>query len=228
MTGLTRKAEAFTLLEMLVATAMTAVLAGSLYATLYVCFKARRTALSAVENVRKASLAVEFLGTDLRSAVVPNGILAGLFLGASAVNSFGRDSDALSFYCTAAGSDDEEGRCDLRKVEFACQEVDGGEGMVLLRRVTANLLTTTVQDPLEEVLCRDVRSFGLRYFDGMEWLDDWDSSTQDNALPLAVEVALELEVAGRPDPAAVGYVTSCVFLIPCSSLTAGQQIQVAP
>ena len=52
MTDRRRHARAFTLLELLVATAMTAILAGSLYATLHVAFKARRSAMEVVEPAR--------------------------------------------------------------------------------------------------------------------------------------------------------------------------------
>ena len=73
--------KAFTLLEVLVATTMTALLAGSLYATLYTAFRARRSAAEAVGDSRRAELAADFICAELRSAVVPNGILAGTFFG---------------------------------------------------------------------------------------------------------------------------------------------------
>ena len=58
MTSRNAKSAAFTLLEMLVATAMVAVLAGSLYASLSIAFKARRSALAVVEPVRKVEIAL--------------------------------------------------------------------------------------------------------------------------------------------------------------------------
>ena len=217
---------AFTLLELLVATAMTAVLAGSLYATLHVSFKARRSALAAVEHVRAAELAVEMVRADVESAVVPRGILAGTFLGEDATDAVGQPSDTLVLHCMADGGQATEGTGDIRKVEFACAADSDGEGMVLVRRLTLNLLATKVEDPAEEVLCRSVRSFGLRYFDGTEWLDDWDSGTEDNALPLAVEVTLELVGRRGEDTDEAGYRACRVFRIPCSSLQAGQQVEM--
>ena len=75
------------------------------------------------------------------------------------------------------------------------------------------------------MLCRGVRSFSLRYFDGMEWLDTWDSGMEDNVLPLAVEVTLELVNEDSVDADRAGYRSSRVFGLPCSSLTTGLQIE---
>ena len=98
-----REKHAFTLLEMLVATAMTAVLAGSLYATLHVAFRARRSASEAIEPVRKVELALELARADIQSAVVPRGVLAGSFLGENGTDASGRDCDSLLLHCTSAG-----------------------------------------------------------------------------------------------------------------------------
>jgi hypothetical protein len=59
-----------------------------------------------------------------------------------------------------------------------------------------------VGNPDEEVLCRGVRSFTLRYWDGYTWQDVWDSTQVDNMLPAAVEARLELDwpPQQRPSP----------------------------
>jgi type II secretion system protein J len=219
---------AFTLLELLVATAMTAVLAGSLYATLHVAFKARRSALESVDRARRGELAIELLRADIESAVVPKGILAGGFLGEDATEGAGRASDVLMLHCTADGAQAEEGAGDIRMVELACESDEDGEGMVLLRRVTLNLLATTVQEPTEEVVCRGVRSFNLRYFDGVDWQDAWNSAEHDNTLPRAVEATLELLGAGETGTDEAGRLICRVFRIPCSSLSAGLQVETGP
>lgn len=223
-----RQPRAFTLLELLVATAMTAVLAGSLYATLHIAFQAQRTAAHAVENVRRAELAAELIRRDLESAIVPRGILAGVFYGEDGVTASGRAADAVALHCTADGGQETEGVGDVRMVEFACETAEDGRGLVLLRRVTLNLLSTNVQEPVEEVICRDVRSFELVYFDGTDWVDSWDSAAQDNALPLAVGVTIELISEDEADADAAGYWISRVFRLPCSSLTTGLEVEMTP
>ena len=44
----------------------------------------------------------------------------------------------------------------------------------------------------EQVLCRSVASLNLRYYDGTDWLDEWDSTADANSLPLAVEIDIEI------------------------------------
>jgi prepilin-type N-terminal cleavage/methylation domain-containing protein len=223
-----RKSRAFTLLELLAATAMTAVLAGSLYATLHTAFKARDTATAAVEQMRKAELAVELIRADIESAVVPRGILAGAFLGEDGLDAAGRPADSLLLHCTADGAADTEGAGDIRMVELACQPADGGEGMAVVRLLTLNLLATQLAEPAEEVLCRRVRSFDLKYFDGMDWQDTWDSAAHDNVLPVAVQTTLELIAEDGTNADEGGYQVVRVFRIPCSSLTPGVPGGTAP
>jgi hypothetical protein len=66
---------------------------------------------------------------------------------------------------------------------------------VLVRRVEGNLLSPVLLLPDDEVLCRNVGSFNLRFYDGTLWWDSWDAVIESNELPVAVEVTLELEPA---------------------------------
>jgi len=226
MADRSRHCAGFTLLELLVATAMTAVLAGSLYATLHVAFKARRSAMEIVAPARKAELAVELLRQDLTSAVVPKGLLAGEFVGEDATSGTGLDSDTVELYAVADGGQEVDGTGDIRWVQIGCDADEDTGGMVLFRKVERNLLSTRVEDPDPETICGGVRSFNLRYFDGLEWTDGWESVAEDATLPRAIEVTLELL---KDDDADVsedgGYWVSRVFQIPCSSVQAGIQIE---
>ena len=217
------------------ATAMTAVLAGSLYAMLSTAFTARRTAHGAIDPVRRAELAVELMRADIESAVVPKGILAGGFLGEDAFDASGKCMDGLMLHGVASGAvdADAEGAGDVRRVELACEPGDGGRGMVLVRRVWRCLLATHVEEPAAEVLCRGVRSLDLKYHDGTDWQDSWDSATRDNSLPLAVRVTLELDAdigsdpdAGR-DADARGYTVIRIFRVPLATSPDQQQLEAS-
>ncbi len=226
--------KAFTLLEVLLAATMTALLAGSLYATLYTAFRARRSAIEAVGSSQRAELAADFVCTELRSAVVPNGILAGTFYGEDATGSLGRESDTVSFYRTADAIDQQAGQGEIMMIELGCEPSLEGAGMNLVRGVRRNLLATTFYDLPGEVLCRGVLAFNLRYFDGVEWLDSWDSSVEDNTLPLAVEVDLVLAADDKAGPESIRagetgeYRTIHVLWMPASTLQAGVQIESTP
>jgi len=202
------------------------VLAGSLYASLQIGFRARDKAVRAVAPVRAMALAMDLLREDIQSALPPHGILAGPLFGEDAQDDDGRDADVLEFFASSHFPDDTEPAADdaratdVRKVEIALATEDdrgvqdtsalGGD---LVRRITTNLLAPTEPEPREEVLCRGVLSLNFCYFDGAEWLDSWDSGGAGNVLPVAIEVTLE---ALRPDasPERACRATQ-VFLLPC-------------
>ena len=201
----------FTLLEMLAATAMTALLAASLYASFSIAFSARKTAVSAVATVRQFSQTLEVIKADLQSAVVPNGILAGSFVGATGASAFQQEGDSLVFYSTASDIPSGPGTGDIKKIEYACVSSPDLKEVWLVRRVTTNLLAQTTPDPNEEPLCRGVKGFFLRYYDGTAWQENWDSTTLGNVLPLAV--ALTIQVRGEKPEDTRG--ASLLLPIPC-------------
>lgn len=217
---------AFTLLEMLVAMTMMSLLAVSLYASLYIAFTARHSAVSAIEPTRTAELAIELLREDIQSALPPTGILAGAFYGQDAEDSAGRDADTLLFHSTAQGPEETQGSRNITRIELTFVSPPAAAERVLVRRITTNLLAPETVEPAQEILCRGVLGFNLRYFNGSDWQDTWDSSLQDNALPLAVEVVLEVDRPTQEQTAESGYQLSRVFLVPCSTPATGQGTQV--
>ena len=197
---------AFTLLEMLLATTIVALLAGSLYAAMSTAFKARRTALASVDDVRKVNTAMELLRADLLATVPPRATLSGSFVGQAGGGLTGAISDGLTFSAAVTDVQPGAGVGDIKKIEYACQTSTSGT-MDLVRRVTTNLLSQVTAEPKEEVLCRGLASFTLRYYDGTNWATEWDS-TKTNALPTAVEVTL-----GLGDTT-----TTRVMLVPCGTV----------
>ena len=85
-----------------------------------------------------------------------------------------------------------------------------------MRRVIRNLLSETQVNPDEEILCRGVNSFTLAYSTGSQWQQTWDSTQEDNTIPAAVQVALELQ---RPDSKGVMQTIryTRVFALSCST-----------
>jgi prepilin-type N-terminal cleavage/methylation domain-containing protein len=147
--------------------------------------------------------------------------LAGAFVGyqgssagTGANNAGGNDS--VVFYTTAEGPlHPAGGDGEIKKVELS---VEGG---VLYRKVLSNLTAPQQQQiqPDQEVLCRNVRSFNLRYYDGSTWQDTWDSTqtSPTNELPVAVEVTLVIDPpADDPQSLPRKYLRN--IPIPCSNL----------
>ena len=209
--------EAFTLLEMLVALALMGIVAVSLYASLRIGFKARESVRSALEPVRRTQLALDLVGADIRAALPPAGVLAGEFIGQNLVGDNGQDSDVLVLHVSSSVAPSEGSVCGTTKIELALSLPTGESGPALVRRVTTQLLAPETPEPREEVLCRNVSRLNIRYFDGSDWLDVWDSTTQNNLLPLAVEVAMEVKLQDESGNKTMVRTARRVFLLPCGS-----------
>ena len=185
---------AFTLLELLVAMTLMVVTAACLYTALYTGFRAKRSALSAVEPTLLAINAIELIKQDTQSVLPPGGILAGAFLGTDARDTDGADTDSLEYYTAHIYTDNDYLAGGLGKIELALEKDSDNEreSYRLMRMVTTNLLSPRTVEPEQQVLCRNVKSLNLRYFDGEGWLDEWDSTSDANSLPLAIELGIQV------------------------------------
>lgn len=207
----------FTLLELLVAMTMMSIIASSLYASLSIGFKAKESSESSIEEKRSARIVIDLLKREIVSALPPKGVLAGKFEGTDNRDSKGNDSDSLIFYSSVYNPEDDEVACDIIRVELAVSIPEDSDEKVLMRGVTTNLLSPKSLDPYENILCRGIKSLNLRYYDGYDWLDEWDSSGHDNSLPEAVEITIRL--MGKPSGGNEKDNESsfiCSFTLPCA------------
>lgn len=217
----------FTLLELILALAITCVLALSLYSSLRTAFVARDSAAAAIESVRTRQVAFDLLGRDLGSALPTRGLdsmkLSAEFYGNPPGS--GSELDAsLTFYTMARGDDDARALADgtpadptradgVRRVEWGLMTQPDGT-RALVRRVWTNLLSTFVTDPEEEVVCADVDSLVFEYSDGQYTDTTWDSAAEGELLPAAVRVTMAFRRPGDTDePIEV----SRTFVLPCGT-----------
>lgn len=225
MAGGLRQYKAFTLIELLVAMTLMVVTAACLYTALYTGFKAKRSAQLAVEPTSLAINAIELIKQDTYGVLPPTGTLAGAFVGTNSQNTKGMDTDSLEFYTTHiyAGNDQLVGG--LGKIELLLEEDKDQdnkvrEGYRLVRKVTTNLLSPKTVEPEEHVLCRDVKSLNIQYYDEEDgWLDEWDSTADANNLPLAMKIDIQVLHKGTNNDAEsqTRRLIQC-FSIPCGGV----------
>ncbi len=200
-----RNRPAFTLLEVILAIAMTATLVVSLYASLSIAFRARETIQRQSAGPQLATIAMNAIQRDIESALAPGGSLATNFIGidsgttitqADTIEFFTIGSDVTGIYIEEQTHDPlAEG---VRWVQLSLRtDLDPP---ALVRKVERNLLTSTIVEPTEEILLSGVLALSMRYLDGSVWTDEWDSTLNNNALPLAVEITIELDEASPADP----------------------------
>jgi type II secretory pathway component PulJ len=215
--------KAFTLLELLVSMTLMVVTAACLYTSLYNGFRAKHSALLAVEPTSLAINAIELIKQDIYGVLPPTGTLAGAFLAANSQDTEGMETDSLEFYTTHIYADDDKIVGGLGKIELLLEEDtdDDREGYRLMRKVTTNLLSPKVIDSEEQVLCRNVRSLNLQYYDRDAWLDEWDSTADANSLPLAMEIDIQVLHNGTSTSHAMESQTRRLiqcFAIPCGGV----------
>lgn len=205
----------FTLLELLVALTMSATIAGSLAASLYIGYRARNSAEAAINAAHVNDAVADVIMRDLVNAVPPTPnpnntfVLAGPFYG---------DTSSVSFYCSG-GERRGDIPTDIKLVEFTVTEGANGAGNALVRNVTTNTLAAVQPDPVQEIICRDVLSFTLSYSDGSAWYETWDSIEHGDALPYAVVLTIEQAVPDRPDETRT---IERKVLLPCGVYATGE------
>jgi prepilin-type N-terminal cleavage/methylation domain-containing protein len=222
---------AFTLLELIVAMSLMVVVSSCLYTALYTGFRAYRTAQAAVDPTSAAINVIELIKQDIGGVLPPGGTLAGAFIGIDSGGLKGVDADSLEFYTTHVYVADTQlgggtttstapvggiGKVALL-LEEDSEKKDGT--YLLLRQVTTDLLAPRQMEPEEQVLCTNVASLNFRYFDGSNWLDEWDSTADANSLPLAVEVDIEIARKDKYSNELQKRRLVQSFAIPCQSET---------
>lgn len=207
----------FTLMELLLALGMASVLALVVYKSLRTAFKARDTANAAVGPVRSAQVAMSLVRQDLESVPAPTGLLAGAFYGQHTGDP-NTPNDSMQFFSiggTPRDLNDPTRNGGIRQIELSVETLPQENVPALVRRTTGNLLSQQTATPEAEILCRGVRSFGVLYYDGQNWQDNWDSTQQGDILPVAVRLSLELISPGDTTSAPSVYKVSSIIAMAC-------------
>lgn len=204
----------FTLLELLLATTISAMMALVIYSAMVTGFRSRNTAAVQMDDIRSLSIVMDIVCREFDSILPPTGTLSGPMVG-YAMGSPGAEADSVRFFCIGkdrlVDSPLSEG---FRQVELVLQT--DGPRPVLVRRVWRNLLAPTIPPAEEEIISTEVTGFSIRFFDGTSWYTEWDSTLQDDSLPVAVEVTLRKSPSRQSDRTAP-YSISRIIPLSCAA-----------
>jgi general secretion pathway protein J len=194
----------FTLIEVLLALMISAVVLVIISSVLASALKLQERASANVDRSLPIERALTLMRKDLKNAVAPGGILAGPLQSGSLQS--GVDADTgIQIYTTTGLITPTAPWSEIQKVTYGLQASTDSTnaGKDLVRTVTRNLLSTTTEDDDDQYLASGVETLNFSYFDGANWLDTWDDTTETN-LPQAVRVNLQMAAANeneaKPDP----------------------------
>ncbi len=232
----------FTLLEVLLAVSIFAMVLVAIHLVFYGAVRLRNQMVTEIEASLPLQQTCTLLHRDLANIVLPGTTLFGPLqstantsqqtgqMGQAPLATQAGDLPGQSspeFYTTTATIDDNLPWGEVQRVSyFLADSTNGTVGRDLIRSVTRNLLPTAVEEqPDEQWLMSGVESIFFYYYDGQQWADTWDSTTQSNQLPQAIKVDLRLASTNSflgSGPSARAPVQLIVPILPRASTNATQ------
>ena len=194
--------KAFTLIEMLLALAICAIVLVAINGVFVAAVRLRDRTSDAIEESLPINRALDIMQRDLKGTVGPGGTLAGDFrcgsqaMGATMGLSGEAGNAGLDFFTTTSAIGDKAPWGDIQEVfyELKAPTDRNQAGMDLVRCVDRNILATTTQPPEIQWLMGNVQPGGLQIdcYDGTQWQTTWDTSTGNTNLPVAVRIRIQL------------------------------------
>ncbi len=193
------KEDGFTLIEAMVAFTILAIIAGIAFTVVFGTSKRSRVLVREMELRRVGGSVINLISEDLKGAFVREGIIP-FFVGS---DNFFRDdpADEANFITTSTlpvnpmspGSD-------VAETGYLLSFDQEGKG-VLFRREQSPAQPPDEEGGVTREVSSLVRSFNLRYYDGDDWLDEWDSLDSGKAktygkIPREIEIEMTLVSEG--------------------------------
>ncbi len=187
----------FTLLELLVALGILALLMAILYQTFAAMINVTEKVEEETEIYRMARLGLSIMTEELRSTYWSQDRANTLFIGTDE-EQLGQPADSLTFTALSRhrygeGSEGPELATLRYFLETASFEsASGGEEeprLILIHEEETNSLSLSADSLQQSELGEMVWGFNLRYLDKKTWVDSWDAGEQKR-LPRAVEIRL--------------------------------------
>ena len=192
--------KAFTLIEMLLAVAICAIVLVAINGVFATAVRLRDRTSEVIEEALPVNRALDTMNRDLQGVVGPGGVFAGDFkcgapaLGATMGLTGEAGSGGLDFFTSTGAISDKTPWGDIQEVFYELKTpADRNQaGMDLVRCVNRNLLATTIQTPETKRLMGNVQTLEFDCYDGYQWRNIWDTSAGDTNLPLAVRITIQL------------------------------------
>lgn len=189
----------FTLLELLISTAVGAVVLVVIQTTFFGALRLHNTTHERIDEDLALHRALTLIRRDLAGVMLPPGANAvGTLAGPFQTENFSTlEGDSYGervspdLFTTTGRVDGYNPFGDVQRVAYYLQAESGGAGSKLVRVTARNLLPVQEIMADEQMLLEGVTAVSLSYYDGAGWMDTWDS-TVTSTLPKAIRFSLTL------------------------------------
>lgn len=205
----------FTLLELLVATAVGAVVILVINATFFSALKLHNTTHAKIDQDLEVQRALSIVRQDLAGIMLPGGVLSGQLQTTALSSSTDVDGERISpdIYTNSGKVDGWTPFADVQMVTYYLGNANtGGQSRTLVRAVTRNLLPVQDITADTQTLLTNVASAEVSFYDGTDWTPEWDSSVT-STLPTAIKFSLTLappEGSAQSPPAPIELIVPVV------------------
>ena len=217
---LERGGRGFTLIEMILAVAITAIVLLAVSATLFTALHLRDSTQALVDAEQPLGVTGTLLRRDLMCMMSPttNGVFTGDFKVGQVTSPGIGQPVAMEMYTPTGALGESEPWGDVQKVTYELRTpTDPSQpGKDLIRSVTRNILATATVDVDDQWLMGGVDTMHITCFDGNVWQETWDTtdtSTSNTNLPFAVKIEIQLSGANSGN----GRSMPIEFLVPIDS-----------
>ena len=196
---------AFTLIEMVLAIGVAAIVLVAVNTVLFAALRLRDATSDVVDAAAPVDQTVTFLRRDLGCVVTPtNGtskVLSGDFRAGNVSSPGVAEPVAVEMFTATGALGAKAPWADIQRVTYELkQPADrSAAGQDLVRSVTRNLLTLTTPEVDDQLMMSGVASIKFSCFDGSQWQDTWDTTGQTSVntnLPVAVRVDIQMSGNG--------------------------------
>lgn len=217
-----RSRAGFTLIEMLLALAISAIVLAAIGGVFFGAFRLRERTTALLDQTAPLCQALARVRRDLRGTLPPSGYLAGDFKCAPLGGGGANQSFSLQFSTTTGQPQAGVAGCDIQEIIYELRDSAAGGfrgGKDLIRSVVRNVLTAGILETEDQLVLGRVESLEFACYDGFQWRDTWDTSLSDTNLPSAVRLRLRLSAPDLSRGIDTGEPIELVVPLLCQSRT---------
>lgn len=185
----------FTLIEILLAVGILGIIFSMVYWTFDKTYDVIEGVQMETDRYRSVRLSLNKMSEEISSVYWREGYKDSLFIGED-IEENGHPRDSLRFmsasnYGSSAGGNES----DMNIISYYLEKEEEGETYKLMHSEIRNIFSTSEEDREAYELGESLIGLNLRYFNGTDWVDSWNSD-ELKAVPLTVEIKIIIKDAG--------------------------------